>query len=137
MAGVLQDLGNQIMVNDMVGLTGANSVIDWIFHLYDNDYTPTRPDVVGSFHEAIFSGYVSLAVTVWDAAVRLDLGDWVTRANMLEFVCDADGPEDDIFGWYATTAGGVLVAAGRFTAAIPVIVLGDTVTLSPSIELTS
>lgn len=137
MAGIMQDYGNEVILDDITNNGSGDSFVFWLFRLFDNDYEPVRPDLASSYHDAVFSGYAPQAVPAWSPGFRRDLGDWVSNGGMLAYVCSADGPEDDIYGWWVTAPSGLLVASGRFSAPIPVVVLGDTVTLSPTLELTS
>lgn len=85
-------------------------------HLFKNDFTPGPDVVIGDFVEADFSGYAFITGAPFPTAPKFDPTQGAYFLSPL-FLFTSDDPitvTNTIFGWYITTAGGVLLLCERF-----------------------
>ena len=97
--------------------TGCRALLDllsaaWgsslLVHLFRADHTPAASDVVASYTEANFEGYVAQAATAWSAAVTIG-GVTFAFAEELEFLKGIGGVGNDVYGYFVTDAGGTVL----------------------------
>ena len=100
--------------------------------LYSNDVTPGNTDVAGTYTEVSGGGY---------AAVALASGDW-TISNATPSVASGaqksfafTGAAGNVYGYYVTDADGTLVFADRFGSVRTINYSGDTIKITPTINL--
>lgn len=83
-------------------------------HLYDQDVTPDASSTVDTFHEADYTGYAALPITMTAPSIN-DQGMVVSKSNSLNFPCAAGVDTVSIYGIFITdSTGDVLLAAQKF-----------------------
>lgn len=90
-----------------------------VLHLYQNNYTPLGTSVAGDFTEATFDGYAAQNLTTFAAAFLNGANLGETDAGLYTFTQTGVVVTNNIYGYYVTTAGGVL-AFGERNAGAPV-----------------
>ncbi len=103
-----------------------------LYHLYRNDYTPTLSDTLGSYTEAVWSGYapVLAPAAAWTTAVVIThLGD--LQAPPIQFR-NTSPAAVSVYGFFVTDNTGLqLVCASRFDEAPITIQVGDAYPVTP------
>jgi hypothetical protein len=128
MAGNFSDLG----IIDVLSALRARPP-GYTLHLYTNNVTPDDTFTVGSFTEATFLGYASVALAGWTVpTVAAHLAS--TTANPITFT--ATGAYQSIYGWYVTDGAGDYVCGGR-DAAAPVVMSATVNTYQVTFSLTA
>jgi hypothetical protein len=95
--------------------------------LFVNDVTPDANSIAAQFTEPTFTGYAAVNLTM-DAVSLNNTNVPVSQSNLVRFQPSADGGTDQAYGIFITTAAGVLIAAERFDAPIPMQVTTSAVT---------
>lgn len=102
-------------------LTGA------LVELFQNDVTPTRATLIGSYTVATYTGYANEAIT-WLAPSISDDGVAEIVGTVAEFRPTGSGVANNIYGAYVTTSGGALIGAVRFdNAPVPMAGVNDSI----------
>ena len=106
-----------------------------VYHLYTNDYTPDADTTLESFVEANWPGYTLLLARGWTPALwQTDYA--IASADPLVWTLAAPISPTLVWGYYVTdwTSGSLLWCERVLTVPIPVVRIGDTVTLLPEIR---
>jgi hypothetical protein len=113
-------------------------------HLFVNNLTPTKNNVLGDFTEltsAEVPGYAAASAN-WYAGVprRLNTGAWEDPSSLADpsFICagSAPGSPTTVYGWFATdSTNAILLGSGRFAVPFTFTLLGDGFSLPGSPQL--
>ena len=110
---------------------------DRVYHLYQNDYTPTETSALADFTEANFTGYSAqtVAATAWNNSVTDGSGTTCADAPDISWT-NTGTTSQNIYGYYVTdTANTTLLWAERFSNAPRTLNPNDTFTLTPKMCL--
>jgi hypothetical protein len=115
------------------------AVEDFQLHLYSNDYTPSQADSIGSYTEVsgASTGYAAktLAKGSWGAA-STDGSQHTTKTYAAQtFNFTGAGCPVTVYGYYVTTAAGVLLWGEKVYAAGQSFPAGSSLTITPTFEL--
>lgn len=104
MAGVFAD-------GILCQLLGAElaSNAPWKMHLYTNNFTPIPTMTIGSFTEAMFSGYAAQNLSYGACSVAADKATQIATA--LVFTATGVTPGQNVYGYFITDNVGNLVSA--------------------------
>lgn len=105
--------------------------------LYQNNITPSKGMLVTDLDVATFTGYTQQVVTA-PAPPIIDTVNGGQSIIMPSHVFAAASPYtvgNTVYGWYLRTAGGVLVAAGKFATPISVGAAGQAVPLQVTLNI--
>lgn len=101
-------------------------------HLFTNDYVPVPQSVLGSFTEAVFTGYAAQAVAGWGTPeLPSDGSVGVNDTTVLEWVGPSDASGQTVYGYYLRSAGAgtPYIGAYRFPFQVPLAVPTDVLDL--------
>jgi len=118
-------MGNIIMVDGDIAheldlVTGKSSTPYWKdakIHVFTNNHTPDRADVLGTYTEATFAGYAAIALTAgtWPSASQASHQASAVYGATLTWTRSTTGTAQVCYGIYATDNGGtVLLGAALF-----------------------
>lgn len=134
---VVVNEGEYEMLSRILNVSGL-TLTDVVLRLYVNDVLPDETDTASTYTECTTAGYNS--VTLEDGGPD---GDWVLNTDgsgitsatfdQIDFVL-TDGPVD-VYGYYVTDGGGVLMWAERFDTTASLGSGGGTISVTPYIEL--
>lgn len=109
---------------------------DRVYHLYQNNYTPTDSSVLSDFVEANFTGYAAqtVAATAWNNATTDASGN--TCATAADLVWTNTGTTSQtIYGYYVTDTGGTILEWCERFANPRTLNPNDKLTLTPQVCL--
>lgn len=102
----------------------AGPLFEAEMQLYQNDFTPVGTMVIGDFDVATYDGYAAQVIDPWTVPVINPNGFAVMYGPSLVWTPTGATTPNNIFGYYVTTDGGVLLYARRFTN--PILLEGTT-----------
>lgn len=78
--------------------------LQWVFHLYQNDFVPTPGVTLGDFTEATFAGYdpVTIGVETFTTQSVTDHVATIPSTETLLFPADEDASPQTIYGYFVT-----------------------------------
>ena len=121
-------------------LNGFSALADWvgaIIKLFKVDNTPTLDTTVADLTaiEADYDGYAASSAVVWGSAFLEPLtSDAVSAGGSKTFVKTAGIVTNTVYGWWLESAGGDLLAAGKFDTPLSFVNVGDGYVLTPEIR---
>lgn len=117
MAGKLVNQGKVIMLEAFVNKTAPQALN---LKLFKNNHTPTAADDETDYTEADFTGYADVELTEATWSATPGTPSTIAYGTPETFASSADQAAQSVYGWYLTqVTSGKLVAAERFSAAIP------------------
>lgn len=131
MAVVFTDAAEVVALKNYVNNTAPESLV---LHLYSNNITPAKTDVVGDYTEVSGNGYSS--VTLNPASFTFSSGDPTTAAYP-QVTFTFTGEAGNVYGYYVTRASsGDLQFANKFSNA-PIYIAnnGDEIRITLTITL--
>jgi len=105
--------------------------------LFQNNHVPAVTDVNANYTEATFSGYLAMALGVWNLAFINPSGKGEIDANPQAFSHNGGGVANSIYGVYVVDATGNVMYAERFPAPVLMAALGDSITYTPRLTCQS
>lgn len=123
--------GLEFLLTELVANWGVLTV-----HLFQNNKVPADGDGVGDYTEATFSGYNAQNASGWSApTLQPDGVHFQTQATAMIFTHNGGGTSNNVWGYYVTNSGGVLLWAEQFTSPpIFMSVTGDFISLVPTFQ---
>jgi hypothetical protein len=100
--------------------------------LYSNNYTPITTSAAGNFTECAFAGYAGQVINAWGASY--DAGGGIAECDHPQKTFSCTGAGGNIWGYYITTPGGLLVAAQQLSGVFA-IVNGQFFLVTPEVRL--
>lgn len=100
-------------------------------HLFVNNLTPARTNVLGDFSEANFSGYAIQAVPTWGApAVASHVA--TSQPAGVVFTVGVGGVSNNVYGYFVTDPGNSVLYWSERDAAAPITlsIVGQTYTIN-------
>jgi hypothetical protein len=133
MSLVVVDGGKADLLANLRTYLIANSYL----HLFTNNHTPSHYDVVGTYTEANFSGYSSIALNSWGAPyLTSDFHEYVDE--VLRTFTNSGITAQTVYGYYVTNGSiGALWWAELAPAPVVVSALGGSFSVQPRFSLTS
>lgn len=135
MAGVF------ILDGEGVFLNSAAQNLDMHIHLYTNNHTPVNAtDTISNYTEAGFHGYASILLsgTSWGSPSVVSGKQQVTQADVtFNFTSGGSTSPVVCYGYYLTDVGDTVVIAAELFSASRTLNVGDSLTISPSMSLTT
>lgn len=135
MSLVTADVGENLMLNHLLN-NGGSANENLLLKLYKTGAAPSQSSVAADFTVADFTGYANATLTSasWSAAATVSNKATSTYAPVT-WTCGATG--NTVLGYYCTGAtSGTLYFAEAF-ASSRVLANGDTLTVSPQLQLNS
>lgn len=112
---IFADEGNELLLNGFATYLNGEPCV---FHLYSNDYTPTRSDTVADYTEATVTGYAAEDVDSFGGATDLGGNVWQIQGDEITWTLDGSVTPQTLYGYYVTDqAGAQLLWAERFDTA--------------------
>lgn len=137
MSVVTADNSVQTQANKDTDLTAkkAGDLAMATVHLFSNNITPTPQTPVGSYMEAVFTGYAAKAIAGWTANEwQLDGSVSTTGTGVLSWVGPADASGQTIYGYFVLSAGAgtPLIYASLFANPVSLSRVTDVLDLVPT-----
>ena len=137
MAFVLADTGADAALNAWLNNSWPASK-DFVIKLYTNNYVPLDTSATGDFTEATGGGYVTKALSngSWTVNVANDPSDGVYAKQTWTFT-GALTAGATIYGYFVVNnnGSGTLVGAEKLTTAFTPATNGDTLDITPQIQM--
>lgn len=105
---------------------------DFEIHLFTNNLTVDRNNVIGDFIEPAWAGYASVTVAPGDFTISTSGHLTTALASPITFE-NTSGSGQNAYGYYVTNSAGDLIAAARFDGAPITIPDGGTYPVVPII----
>lgn len=105
--------------------------------LFKNDHVPVVGDGNGNYTEANFSGYASVALGDWNAAILNDDDKGEIDGDPATFTHNGGGTSNTVYGAYVVNNAGDVVYAERFAAPRVMASNGDEIVYTPKFTAVS
>lgn len=114
-------------------LNGDSGPANFVYHLFDNDFTPVPSSGYGDFSETSADGYGPETVprSGWSASGTPTGTTTATHADLTWTLTEAA----TLYGYFVSVAGGVLGWSQRFDSPIAFGAGGGSITLTPTLVL--